>query len=110
MKKLKDVKSCSQHVFSGGRDIYGHQCYKRVTVWHAGKAYCAIHDPEAVAKRREALNKKYKAEQARQIKFWQRESAAYKALDVDLPAALKRITELELRVRQLNAKRQRPKQ
>ena len=100
----EDREPCSQHVFSGGRDVSGHQCYKRGVVKCGGKWYCAIHDPEAVAKRREAQTKKYRAEQARQIKFWNREKRAYDALDNKLPKALKRVAELELLVKRLGSK------
>jgi membrane-associated HD superfamily phosphohydrolase len=101
MAKRQDKIHCSVHVFSGTRDIFGHNCCNRATVRLKGVAYCAIHAPEAVARRRDARDKKWKAEWAAQTNFLNRERAAYKALDVKLPAALKRIAELKKQVKQL---------
>ena len=89
------AKKCSYWIFSGERgDMAGHPCSLRGVVTAGGKLFCHVHDPEAVAARREKRAKRYKVEQAAMIRAARRERAAYDALDVKLPAAKDRIEEL----------------
>ena len=54
---------CSEHVFSGARyDFGGHSCTKPAKVTVDGKPYCAIHDPAAVAARRQEADRVWQAE------------------------------------------------
>ena len=96
---MADKKKCSYRVFSGERgDIGGHPCMKPFKVTRNGKDFCAFHDPEVVKKRRRVQEAKWAEKSAAQDKRWKKECAAYEALDKLLPAANKRISELEAKL------------
>jgi hypothetical protein len=64
-----DFTRCCYEVFSSERGVMHHQCANRR---NAGpdKAYCKVHDPEAVKARAAASDRKYRDETNRQQVQW----------------------------------------
>jgi hypothetical protein len=66
MERIINPNRCCKWVCSGERwDFSGHQCRRPIKVWREGKGYCATHDPDYIAKKREEDLKQWEAERKR---------------------------------------------
>lgn len=72
MKELPEFK-CVKEVSTAGTMMHFHQCLNKVKVVRNGKSYCAIHDPERVAKLRKQRESKWAAEWKVKEAAWARD-------------------------------------
>lgn len=89
--------NCSYRIFSGARgDMMGHMCSLPAIIDAGGKSWCRVHNPEAVAKRRNALHAKWAKENALSAAQSRRKSTAMKALSFVERMASERTVNLEV--------------
>jgi hypothetical protein len=72
MKELPELK-CVKEVSTAGTMMHFHQCLNKVKVVRNCESYCAIHDPERVAKVRKQRESKWAAEWKVKEAAWARD-------------------------------------